>query len=930
MAESAMALHCFVIDDDGTDRITELDSLNDLRRMELHVESIYYKGDYARVIQLTDSIRNNRKARNQIDSIAIAKLYYHRFESYYRLGQKQESIIAANNGLTICPDITETKNLKAILFYKRAYGENDLNFSLRSRQSMLRSVELLESHTAPNLDYLIGGYMFLSSQEAYHGNLKKAKRYLRLAERSYQRDKLAIDKAREGPNGENDRYEVMLPYRQVYLLYSLGETQKDSLAIEKELHKLIDLSEQKEFGLTYESIYVTQALNHAANWFVNKSETVQNPAKYEARALALINQAIELIETENFSGYVSSLNFLKARVLTNASNYLEASKLIDRLLNDLPEDSNKRPYFMAQKGVVEAIQHHKKAAIQQFKKTIELLHQGKDALNNDFSNYKPNTSFGAARLLVKIAQKLSNIFPDDQEVTSLADNYYTVALRQFQNSMLNTKFNPSYDRLLRDILGGLLRDGGRKYATSPLELSKLLETAEVIKNQLEWKRFNQSRLTNKLSDLDSIKARGLELRKQLVTVNELKDVGHQDSLQILLNQNEKAILKRYPNLALMDASGFELRELQEKLTQDSVVLKFMMLEEVLAVFVITKNSVSLELKSFNATLRNRLETFVNGLKNQNFQTVIAKELGDVFLTAAHGYRNVVINPDAALFKLPFETLMVNQQLALEAFNIRYTSNLGFIDPEIIKPKQTTNLAVYVPDYDNVFVATANRDQLGKLMGAQKEAYAISRFFTTSIYDKETLTKEVFFNTASKASLLHLAMHSQINNEKPELSKLLFSQNNSDHDNLYLEEIYGLDLKAELVVLSACNTGVGKENAGRSLESFQRAFTFAGVPAAVASLWEVPDLATQDIMIIFYDNLKQGQSKSLALKNAKNRFRNIHKGTKLEQPYYWAGFVLYGADDPVVAASSSYYWLIVAGALVIGFLIWRRGRHQKRV
>ena len=143
------------------------------------------------------------------------------------------------------------------------------------------------------------------------------------------------------------------------------------------------------------------------------------------------------------------------------------------------------------------------------------------------------------------------------------------------------------------------------------------------------------------------------------------------------------------------------------------------------------------------------------------------------------------------------------------------------------------------------------------------------------------------------------MHAVVDNSQSGISRLLFSDENSGSDDLYLEELYGLSLNADLAVLSACNTGVDKSKSGSDIESFQRAFTFAGVPATVASLWEVPDQPTKEIMVSFYKNLKTGDSKSEALRQAKLEFLERRQGTKLAQPYYWAGFVLYGDDSPIV-------------------------------
>jgi len=223
----------------------------------------------------------------------------------------------------------------------------------------------------------------------------------------------------------------------------------------------------------------------------------------------------------------------------------------------------------------------------------------------------------------------------------------------------------------------------------------------------------------------------------------------------------------------------------------------------------------------------------------------------------------------------------------------------------------------------------SRNKPSFLKGASNEAKKISKLLPSKLFNDKNLTKPAFIETAGKGKILHLAMHAEINEDYPELSRLLFSNNlEKEDDHLYLEELYGLSLHAELAILSACNTGAGLEKNG-NLESFQRAFTFAGVPATVASLWEVPDAATEQIMVFFYQNLKAGQSKSEALRNAKLSYRNKNTNNKLSAPYFWAGFVVYGSDNPLVFKDKSVLiYSIVIVIILILFIIWFRRKKLK--
>ena len=105
----------------------------------------------------------------------------------------------------------------------------------------------------------------------------------------------------------------------------------------------------------------------------------------------------------------------------------------------------------------------------------------------------------------------------------------------------------------------------------------------------------------------------------------------------------------------------------------------------------------------------------------------------------------------------------------------------------------------------------------------------------------------------------------------------------------VHEVYRLDLKkADLVVLSSCQTQLGKQSLGDDIVSLNRAFIYAGTPTVIASLWSVKEQPTAELMIAFFKNLKNGMSKAAALQAAQVQTR-----AKNPNPYFWAGFVLTG-------------------------------------
>ncbi len=183
-------------------------------------------------------------------------------------------------------------------------------------------------------------------------------------------------------------------------------------------------------------------------------------------------------------------------------------------------------------------------------------------------------------------------------------------------------------------------------------------------------------------------------------------------------------------------------------------------------------------------------------------------------------------------------------------------------------------------------------------------------------------------------ILHFATHGIIDSQHPNLSGIVLSlfdeQGNQAEGFLHLYDIYNLNLSADLVVLSACRTALGKEVNGEGLVGLTRGFMYAGSKSVVASLWKVDDRATAELMTHFYRAmLKDGLRPSAALRAAKEA---MWRQKRWHEPYFWAAFVLQGeydesltiADQPSKASSKGFAFVILL-ALFAGiiYVIWRK-------
>jgi CHAT domain-containing protein/Flp pilus assembly protein TadD len=183
-------------------------------------------------------------------------------------------------------------------------------------------------------------------------------------------------------------------------------------------------------------------------------------------------------------------------------------------------------------------------------------------------------------------------------------------------------------------------------------------------------------------------------------------------------------------------------------------------------------------------------------------------------------------------------------------------------------------------------------------------------------------------------IVHFATHGLVNNEHPELSGIvlsLFDQKGQPQDGyLRLHDIYNLKLPVDLVVLSACNTGLGKDVKGEGLIGLTRGFMYAGASSVVASLWKVDDEATSELMRHFYGYmLRDGLSPAAALRKAQV---TMSQQKRWQSPYYWAGFVIQGQYLPAERVRSFSnrriaLWLITA-AIVSAVTFYALKRRRK--
>ena len=214
---------------------------------------------------------------------------------------------------------------------------------------------------------------------------------------------------------------------------------------------------------------------------------------------------------------------------------------------------------------------------------------------------------------------------------------------------------------------------------------------------------------------------------------------------------------------------------------------------------------------------------------------------------------------------------------------------------------------------------------GRLPHTARELEGISQHFTLIESTGQGATATRFLKQVEKQKIIHLATHAEVDTENPLNSALLFAEGEEGHTSVKVNELYNLDLQSELVVLSACNTGVGRETRGIGNMSIAHAFAVAGCPSTVLTQWQVDDAATSEIMETFYQELATKKNIGQSLRTAKLKYLQNSQKVRAA-PFYWAGINVWGNTEGLKLKETRQWPYFLAGGtllLLLSFFCIRR-------
>lgn len=421
----------------------------------------------------------------------------------------------------------------------------------------------------------------------------------------------------------------------------------------------------------------------------------------------------------------------------------------------------------------------------------------------------------------------------------------------------------------------------------------------------------------------------------------------------------------------------QLPDVQNGLYEKETLIEYFYGEKAIYAFTVDKKTIELARIELTGDLPALLDSFMQDLSNRALisEKGLKRGLFHRFTDQSHrlfkyllhtalpdDFEQLLIIPDGPLGFLPFELLLMSPvehrdkvdyaglDYLLKKAPVRYEYSANLLHQSYPVHKKLNGFMGFAPIYQQKDKMAQSRDadvhcevdtyrSFAGLSKNQEEVSTISEMLNGTPFLGEEALEIDFKNQAENYKILHFAMHAFVNHCNPLYSGLAFTRKKSPETNgknllleendglLYAYEIYNLSLKADLVSLSACNTGIGQIAKGEGIMSLARAFKYAGCSNILMSLWQADDKATAQIMLDFYRNLKNGLPKDEAIREAKLKYLT---STKINHPFYWGAFVLIGDEQPM-SFQSSFGWMIWIGLgailLLLGGYFVRKQFHQ---
>lgn len=394
-------------------------------------------------------------------------------------------------------------------------------------------------------------------------------------------------------------------------------------------------------------------------------------------------------------------------------------------------------------------------------------------------------------------------------------------------------------------------------------------------------------------------------------------------ISIALKTVKKKIERKFPNVQ----NTVNIHKVQEQLKTDNATLvAYFYGNQAIYPFIISANHIDFIKIKLEETTKKSLTDFIHLFDNaaaiNNNINAFTHQAHTIYnllhIKETASIKNLIIIPDGLLNFVPFEALLSQQTsttnfskmpFLVTAQNVVYNSSIAFYLLPQSQTKETNVLGVF-PVFENT-----NQP----LTYSIAEAKAIKNNTDATLLMHAAATKKSFIDSISDYSVLHLSTHATSGD-------FIHPANIAFYDApMLLNELYSLNIHPKLVVLSACETGVGKLQKGEGAMSIARGFQYAGAKNILFSLWQINDASTSELMHRFYKTYTPSASASYANRQSKLSYLKDNTISNLKKsPYYWSAFVYYGnLSTAKQDLHIIYYFIGIVTLVFIVFLIRRK-------
>jgi CHAT domain-containing protein/Tfp pilus assembly protein PilF len=703
---------------------------------------------------------------------------------------------------------------------------------------------------------------------------------------------------------------------------------KDPASIAKDLNNIGTIyvkkgtaSEQKEAFRKALSYYSESKVFAATNndisteiKVLNNIGSVHSYMGEYAKSLEYFQSALDKAQKAQDAEEMSIILNNIGIVYSQIGNYEESTRYYQRVIDLALETKGKKVLWEAYFEIANSYRNQNllPAALENYRKSISVIENIRSSIN--------------------LEELRATYLGSDKRI----DAYYNLI-----DLFIRLQRETHQPRYLADAFRFLEKAKARAFLDS-IEVSKL-DLSKGISQQLLNKETD---LMNEISQLHTkLLVPELSQAQRSQIDQELSDrEGQLDSLRREIRDVSPAYANlNYPRTLTLQESQNEL------IDKDTACFAYLLAKENSYGFVITQGDIKIFPLPGKKEIQNLVQEHLKAITdvtNQEFR--LGHRLFEILIEPGLSakIRNMIIVPDDVLYFLPFETLLSKddgKDWLIRNYTIAYAPSLSALRELVLRRKAIRKrpikdiLAVGDPSYgagENESIpgdekssfqagAASEETRFVRLKFSGQEIEKISALFKPARKDallRDRASEEnVKSQNLADYRIIHFATHAFIDDKKPARSAIILSldQDPKEDGFLQMREVFNLKLQADLVVLSACQTGLGQLIRGEGIEGLSRAFFYAGASSVLLSLWAVNDQASYQLLERFYAHLRSANPVMESLRQAKLEL--IESGV-LAHPYYWAGFVVTGNADTTIFPRSLDKWMIVTLSLCAGLAI----------